>query len=102
MKSKVQGSRPKVGGRRLRLWIFGFGLWITFTATAAEVDVSKLPPPAARTIDFTADIKPIFEAICLRCHGTERPKSHFSLATRDTALKGGDNGIDIIPGDSAK
>jgi hypothetical protein len=69
---------------------------------AAEIDVSKLPPPATRTVDFTADIKPILETSCLRCHGTERPKSRFSLATREAALKGGENGVAIFPGDSAK
>jgi hypothetical protein len=68
----------------------------------AEVDVEKLPPPIVRQIDFATDIRPIFEQSCLRCHGTERPKSKFSLATREAALKGGTEGIDIIPGDSAK
>jgi len=72
------------------------------TLSAAELDLSQLPPPAARTIDFTGDVKPIFENSCFRCHGTERPKSKFSLATRDAALKGGENGIAIFPGDSAK
>src|SRR5881296_3760763 len=53
------------------------GLWtllLTASAFAAEVDVSKLPSPAARTIDFVTDIKPIFEGSCFRCHGGERPK----------------------------
>jgi len=105
MKSKVQSPRSKVTQARPRLWTLDFGLWTLFTAAsllAADVDISKLPPPASRQIDFAADIKPIFEASCLRCHGTERPKSRFSLATREAALKGGDTGIAIIPGDSAK
>jgi len=69
---------------------------------AAEPDISKLPPPVARQIDFTGDIKPILELSCLRCHGVEKPKGRFSLTTREAALKGGDNGIDIVPGESAK
>ena len=80
-------------------FIFHFSFLIVL---AADPDVSKLPPPASRRIDFAADIKPIFEVSCFRCHGTEKPKSKFSLATREGALKGGDDGIDIIPGDSAK
>ncbi len=92
----------KVISERSRLWTLGLGLWTAFAAFAADVDVSKLPPPAARPVDFASDIKPIFEAACLRCHGTEKPKGRFSLATRDTALKGGDNGVAIIPGDSAR
>ena len=69
---------------------------------AAEVDTSSLAPPADKQIDFVRDIKPILEANCLKCHGTERPKSGFSLASRASALKGGEQGIDIIPGESAR
>jgi hypothetical protein len=54
------------------------------------------------SVDFEKDVKPIFEKSCLRCHGPERPKSGFRLDNRESAFKGGDNGIDIIPGNSAK
>jgi hypothetical protein len=69
---------------------------------AAEVDVSRLPPPAQQTVDFTKDIKPILQNHCFKCHAGEKPKSHFLLTTRETALKGGDHGVDIVPGQSAK
>ncbi len=69
---------------------------------AAEINISKLPPPATTQVDFARDIQPIFEKSCLRCHGPEKPKSRFRLDNRDAALKGGANGIDIISGDSAK
>jgi len=69
---------------------------------AAEVDESRLPPPASALIDFTRDIKPIFDTACIRCHGPERPKSRFRLDNREAALKGGENGVDILPGNSAK
>ena len=69
---------------------------------AAEVDISKLPPPAQVQIDFARDIKPILENNCLRCHGPEKPKSQFRLDNRKSALKGGDEGVDILPGNSAK
>jgi hypothetical protein len=72
------------------------------TVLAAELDPSKLPPSAQATVEFEKDVKPIFEKSCFRCHGPERPKSHFRLDNRESALKGGDNGIDIIPGSSAK
>lgn len=79
-------------------------LFFTLAAcsSAAELDVSKLPPSAAKPVDFAADIQPIFEQSCLRCHGPERPKSRFQLDNRESALKGGSQGVDIIPGDSAK
>lgn len=64
-------------------------------------DPAKLPPAATRQVDFTRDVTPILEANCLRCHGEEKTKSGFSLASRERALKGGDEGVDIVPGDSA-
>ncbi len=67
---------------------------------AAEADVSKLPPAAARPVDFARDIQPILETSCLRCHGPEHPKSKFRLDNRAAALKGGDEGVDILPGNS--
>jgi hypothetical protein len=69
---------------------------------ALPADESKLPSPAGKQIDFAQDIKPIFDASCIRCHGPVRPKSGFRLDNRSSALKGGDNGVDIIPGNSAK
>src|SRR5581483_8027395 len=75
---------------------------VTALASSAEVDASKLPPAAGKKIDFIQEIQPIFEKSCYRCHGPERPKSHFRLDNRGSALKGGENGIDIIPGQSAK
>jgi mono/diheme cytochrome c family protein len=69
---------------------------------ADEVDVSKLPPAVETNIDFARDIKPILETSCLRCHGPENPKSKFRLDNREAALKGGEEGVDILPGNSAK
>src|SRR5262249_9764190 len=38
------------------------------TAFAEEVDESKLPPPAARKVDYQSDIKPILQQNCYKCH----------------------------------
>jgi hypothetical protein len=70
--------------------------------SAVEVDLSKLPPPSANKIDFLRDIQPILETSCLRCHNAEKAKSGFRLDNRPSALKGGDHGVDILPGNSAK
>ena len=50
----------------------------------------SLPAPAARTIDFTRDIKPILQNSCVKCHGRGRAKGGFSLETREAMLEGGD------------
>ncbi|MBM3846380.1 MAG: hypothetical protein FJ405_08850 [Verrucomicrobia bacterium] len=67
----------------------------------SDPDTSKLPPPASRPIDFDADILPLFQRSCIRCHGPERPKGGFRLDQEASALKGGNEGIDIVPGKSA-
>jgi hypothetical protein len=87
-------------------WSAGCGILLSACtlclAAPDTVDLSKLPPPAKGQMDFTRDIKPILEISCLRCHGPVKPKSGFRLDNRVSALKGGDHGADILPGDSAK
>jgi hypothetical protein len=71
-------------------------------APPAEIDESRLPPSAQVQIDFSRDIKPILTNTCYRCHSGEKPKSHFLVTSRETALKGGNEGVDILPAQSAK
>jgi hypothetical protein len=76
------------------------GILLAPFVSFAEVDATKLPPAAAKQIEFLTDIKPILDQNCIKCHGAERPRSRFRLDNRESALKGGDGGIAIIPGDS--
>src|SRR5436190_17257196 len=86
----------------------GFFLAMLLTPVApklrgAEIEAGTLPAAAKATIDFDRDVKPIFESVCFRCHGPEKPKSRFRLDNREAALKGGENNKDdVVPGDSAK
>ena len=69
----------------------------------AEPDLSKLPPPAAKTgVTYTTDIRPILEVSCFRCHGADRQKGKLRLDSLETLLKGGEDGQVVLPGDSAK
>jgi len=68
---------------------------------AAQQGATQLPAPAARTIDFAADVKPILQASCARCHARGRERGGFSIETRERLLAGGDNGAAVVPGDSA-
>lgn len=65
----------------------------------AKVD-PRLPIPATAAVDFARDIKPIFRDACFKCHGPEKDKGGFSLATRARAMEGGDEGVGIISGNS--
>lgn len=71
--------------------------------SAADIQTNQIPPSANVKIGFDRDIRPILGTSCIRCHGPEKPKSHFRLDNGDSALKGGDeNTDDIVPGDSSK
>ena len=66
------------------------------------VDVSKLPPAAARPVDFAKDIQPILVQTCVSCHGPEKQKGGIRWDDKAYALKGGDNGVMVVPGKSAE
>jgi hypothetical protein len=90
----------------ITLYALRFAAVLAFTPAlslfSASIDESKLPPPATNAVDFLRDIKPILDASCLKCHGPERPKSGFRVDDRAALLKGGDSGVSVIPGQSAK
>jgi mono/diheme cytochrome c family protein len=70
---------------------------------AAEVALSKLPEAASRPVDFSQEIKPLFEKHCVKCHGAEKQKGGLRLDLKEPALRGGDNfAPNIRPGKSAE
>src|SRR5258706_189881 len=54
----------------------------------------------ATKIDFVRDVQPIFAERCYSCHGPEKQKGGLRLDRKADALKGGDSGKAIIPGES--
>jgi mono/diheme cytochrome c family protein len=76
---------------------------ISAAALAADVDSSKIPPASTKTgVTYATDIKPIFEATCVKCHGAQKPKAKLRLDSLDGTLKGSENGKVVEPGTSAK
>jgi hypothetical protein len=53
-------------------------------------------------VSFAKDIRPLFEGNCANCHGEAAQLSQFDLRTRESALRGGARGSDIIPGDAER
>jgi mono/diheme cytochrome c family protein len=47
---------------------------------------------------FETDVRPLFEAKCLRCHGDKVRKADLDLRTLPTILKGGESGPALVPG----
>ena len=70
-------------------------------ASGADADLSKLPPPVTRKVDFVKDVRPIFAASCYACHGPNKQRGELRLDAKEVALAGGDSGNAIMPGDSA-
>jgi len=84
--------------------ILSLGLIAFVRATAALTPEQRaqLPVPATHPVDFARDVKPIFDAACVKCHGKGKDKGGFSLETRNTFFKGGDSGPAVVAGKSAE
>jgi hypothetical protein len=73
------------------------------SASADSLDPSKLPPASSKSgITYAADIKPIFEKSCVKCHSGDKAKGKLHLDSLEGAVKGGKEGPDIIPGKADK
>jgi hypothetical protein len=77
-------------------------------ATGPGPRAADPPPPdhaakmAASRELFKDKVRLFLTAQCLDCHGGAKTKSGFSLATRETLLKGGDRGPAVVPGKAAE
>jgi hypothetical protein len=79
------------------------GLLIAGSASAASIDLSKLPPPSSQQgVTYAKDIHPLFQASCIRCHGGEKAKGGLHLDTLDGVLKGSRDGSVVAVGKSEK
>lgn len=70
---------------------------------ATQVDVSKLPPAAAKPgVTFAKDIKPLFEASCFKCHGPEKQKGDLRLDSLEAVKQGSEHGAVVVAGKSVE
>src|SRR5207342_1264185 len=81
----LSGTRGKTGSRMSLKFAWAF-------ATVAFMGA------ADKRVSFSADIRPVFEGSCWKCHGGAIQLSKLDLRTRSGALKGGARGPAIIPG----
>lgn len=73
------------------------------TACATVAEEASLPAPSTReNITYAADIKPIFDAACVKCHGGDKAKARLHMDTREGVLKGTNQGKIIVTGDAEK
>ena len=71
---------------RHSVWLALLGISVS-AATAAD-----------RQVSFSKDIQPIFQASCWTCHGATVQSSQLDLRSRESALKGGEHGVVLVPG----
>jgi mono/diheme cytochrome c family protein len=82
--------------------VAAFGVCAAGAAERASVDTSKLPPASSKqNVTFAQDIKPLFDKACVGCHGPEKAKGKLRLDSLTAALKGGEDGKVVEPGNSA-
>ena len=69
------------------------GLSLPPAALAAEAD---------EPVTYERDIKPLFAARCIQCHGPEKQENGLRLDAAGLALRGGDSGPAIVPHKAAE
>jgi nitrate/TMAO reductase-like tetraheme cytochrome c subunit len=62
---------------------------------------APIPAPVVGNPTFDANIQPVFAAECTTCHSGASPLANLDLSTFASVMKGGKDGVVVIPGDSA-
>jgi len=70
-------------------------------AVAALASQAAARPDFIAKPDFVADIQPILESNCLRCHNEDDAKGGLRMDTHAAIMEGGDTADAIVPGDPA-
>ena len=74
-----------------------FGLTVIAVSIILASAITKSPQAGLRY----KDVKPIFSAKCVPCHGNEGPGGGFKMTTYEGIMKGGSSGKVVIPKNSA-
>jgi hypothetical protein len=84
------------------IWVSA--LVLTVMITAVTLSSQQAAPPGTQvpsaTVDFAADVQPIFKASCYTCHSGAQPQAGLRLDVRSMAMKGSNGGPVIVPGNS--
>jgi Planctomycete cytochrome C. len=67
---------------------------------AALLSAQPVPVSQAGSVSFANDVEPILERSCRSCHGDTAPMGRLDLSTRESLLRGGTRGTDLVPGNA--
>ena len=62
-----------------------------FYGVAVLLALASPPTHADDKVDFASQVKPIFTAHCIHCHGPEKQEGGLRLDLKESALRGGDS-----------
>jgi len=68
--------------------------------SAPQVDEKHAAAMAKGLAIFKSDVRAALKQHCVKCHGGDKTRGDFDLTTRVGLLKGGDEGVSVIPGKS--
>ena len=88
----MKGIAAGLGMASVALLSWGLGAG---TVQAAGQDEAATPE------FYTTKVLPILKENCYACHGGENHRGGLSIATRASLLKGGHDGVVLVPGDPA-
>lgn len=78
----------------------GLEIWRGKVSSQKHSTVAAAPPSVPATLESRAAV--VLARHCLECHNASDHKGGLDLTRRDSALKGGDSGAVLIPGDVSK
>ena len=64
--------------------------------------IALMPEPVQTTVSYRDDVYPILVDRCYKCHGGQKHRGDFSLASRERILAGSENGEVVRVGNSRR
>ena len=90
--------------RSVRAWLIVSTACVA-AASPAFAQYSSAPVQVkggAAKVNYEEQVRPILSARCFGCHGPRQQQSGLRLDLRQNALRGGDYGVVIVPGNAAE
>jgi hypothetical protein len=72
--------------------------YLALTKPSQASPAATPPPSAPAQVSFAADVLPILETRCERCHGTGQAQAGLHLTSHADVLAGSNNGPVVAPG----
>src|SRR5271154_851575 len=83
---------------RLPLWVCSLVV-VASACWAPAVLLAAGPQFSSNQVEFfESKVRPVLAGTCQKCHGGANHKGGLRLDSRESALKGGDSGAAVVPG----